>query len=233
MVRDQGPRLDKYLQSFDIPMEDYYFSKTSTPYNFFNADRRALYTDEMSARVDSELRDDPLAELWQKTEGQAFLNRMLYVDTKTWLPDDLLVKADKMTMAMSLELRVPLLDHRVLEFAARLPTRRKLRGFETKHLLKSALEAQVPEEIRKRKKTGFPVPYERWLAEASLGPIRDLLLDRVTIDRGYFQPETVATMLERHAMRRDLSKEIFSLVVLELWHRLFADDEPLSSVTLD
>jgi asparagine synthase (glutamine-hydrolysing) len=158
---------------------------------------------------------------------------MLYVDTKTWLPDDLLVKADKMTMAKSLELRVPFLDHRILEFAARLPTSRKLRGFQTKHLLKQALQAQVPEEIRKRKKTGFPVPYERWLADASLGSVRDLLLDEAAVGRGYFQRREIEALLDRNARQGDLPREIFGLVVLELWHRLFVDGSPLSSLALD
>lgn len=168
---------------------------------------------------------------WRTTEGQDVLNRMLYVDTMTWLPDDLLVKADKMTMAVSLELRVPLLDHRVLEFAARLPVSRKVRGFHTKHILKEALREQVPDQIRRRKKTGFPVPYERWLAEEALGWVRDLLLDETAIGRGYFEPSEVERMLQRHAERRDLSREVFGLIVLELWHRLFVDVSSLSSLT--
>jgi asparagine synthase (glutamine-hydrolysing) len=233
MVPGRGPRLDKYLRSFDLPLEDYYFSRSSTPYNYFNASRSALYTPEMSAQVASATRGDPLAKYWTTIEGQAVLNRMLYVDTKTWLPDDLLVKADKMTMAKSLELRVPFLDHRILEFAARLPTSRKLRGFQTKHLLKQALQAQVPEEIRKRKKTGFPVPYERWLADASLGSVRDLLLDEAAVGRGYFQRREIEALLDRNARQGDLPREIFGLVVLELWHRLFVDGSPLSSLALD
>jgi asparagine synthase (glutamine-hydrolysing) len=231
-VPDQGPRLDKYLRSFNVPLADYYYSRSATPYTYLNANRSELYSPEMSARVASESREDPLARLWATSAGHSVLNQMLYVDTKTWLPDDLLVKADKMTMARSLELRVPFLDHRVLEFAARLPTSRKLRGFETKHILKSALEAQVPKAIRKRKKTGFPVPYERWLAEVSQGSVRELLLDETAIGRGYFRRREVESMLQRNAEQRDLPREVFGLVVLELWHRLFVDGSPLSSLTL-
>lgn len=231
-VPDRGPRLDKYLRSFNVPLADYYYSRSATPYTYLNANRSELYSPEMSARVASESREDPLARLWATSAGHSVLNQMLYVDTKTWLPDDLLVKADKMTMARSLELRVPFLDHRVLEFAARLPTSRKLRGFETKHILKSALEAQVPKAIRKRKKTGFPVPYERWLAEVSQGSVRELLLDETAIGRGYFRRREVESMLQRNAEQRDLPREVFGLVVLELWHRLFVDGSPLSSLTL-
>ena len=87
-----------------------------------------------------------------------FLDKMLYVDTKSWLPDKLLVKADKMTMANSVELRVPFLDHKVLEFAATLPTNLKLRGFTTKFLARKALSSRVQTEILNRPKAGFPSP---------------------------------------------------------------------------
>jgi asparagine synthase (glutamine-hydrolysing) len=230
-VPDQGPRINKYLRSFDVPLPDYYFSRTATPYNYFNEHRDRLYTTEWAAMFDT-LPDDPLERFWNASEGQDLLNRMLYMDTKTWLPDDLLLKADKITMARSLELRVPLLDHRILEFAASLPTSRKLRGFETKHILKEALKAQVPVEIRKRKKAGFPVPFERWIAEASAGSVSELLLDPVAIDRGYFRKEEIESILRRNAERGDLGKEVFGLVVLELWHRLFVDGTPLSSLSL-
>lgn len=231
-VPSQGPRIDKYLRSFDIGLDEYYFSRSATPYRYFNQNKASLFTSDFAASVSDEVSLAPLAPIWKAAAGHGTLNQMLYVDTKTWLPDDLLVKADKMTMAVSLELRVPLLDHRVLEFAARLPPNLKLRGLETKHLLKKSLEAQVPQEIRRRKKAGFPVPFERWLSGASLGPVRDLLLDGAALNRGYFQRREVERMLQRNADDGDLSKEIFSLAVMELWHQLFVDAAPLSRVSL-
>jgi asparagine synthase (glutamine-hydrolysing) len=229
-VPDQGPRINKYLQSFDVPLHEYYLSRTATPYSYFNAHREELLSPDWAAVLGE--RNDALEKFWQASEGQDVLNRMLYVDTKSWLPDDLLLKADKITMAHSLELRVPLLDHRVLEFAASLPTSRKLKGLQTKYLLKEALRAQVPDEIRKRKKTGFPVPYERWIAEASGGSIRDLLLDDAALARGYFQRSHVEAMLKRNAEHGDVSREVFSLIVLELWHQIFVDDVAPSSLSL-
>ncbi len=118
--------------------------------------------------------------------GENTLDAMLYIDTKSWLPDDLLIKADKMTMANSLELRVPLLDHKVLEFAAALPTDLKVRGFTTKYLAKKALGSRVPKAILNRRKAGFPVPYESWLRKELRGWVHEVLLDRTTTDRGYF-----------------------------------------------
>jgi asparagine synthase (glutamine-hydrolysing) len=155
---------------------------------------------------------------------------MLYIDTKTWLPDDLLIKADKITMANSLELRVPLLDHRLLEFAASLPPHYKLNGFSLKYIWKKALSKRVPDRILKRKKAGFPVPYEFWLRNNFKDQIRDILTDRKTIERGYFQRAAVEKLINANTKSGSYSKEVFSLVALELWHRMFLDGE---SVTLN
>jgi asparagine synthase (glutamine-hydrolysing) len=143
------------------------------------------------------------------------------VDTKTWLPDDLLVKADKITMANSLELRVPLLDHKILEFAATLPTNFKVHGLTTKYIAKRALGEHIPVEIIERKKAGFPVPYENWLRTDLRDSIRDVLLDRETLSRGYFRKSAIETLLGDNLESGAHAKEIFSLLVLELWHRQF------------
>jgi asparagine synthase (glutamine-hydrolysing) len=150
---------------------------------------------------------------------------MLYVDTKTWLPDDLLVKADKMTMANSIELRVPLLDHKVLEFAASLPSNFKVRGFTTKYIAKKTLSGRVPREILDRKKTGFPVPYEKWLRHDRREWVHDILLGSAASARGYFQKSAVERMLSEDRRSGGYSKEIFDLLVLELWHREFLEKE--------
>ena len=150
---------------------------------------------------------------------------MLYVDTKTWLPDDLLIKADKITMANSVELRVPLLDHKILEFAASLPSDFKVHGMETKYIAKKCLSEQVPAEILNRKKAGFPVPYAEWLRTDLRSWTRDILLDRGTINRNYFQKSTVERLLHDNVESGSYPKEIFSLAVLELWHREFLDNK--------
>jgi asparagine synthase (glutamine-hydrolysing) len=153
---------------------------------------------------------------------------MLYVDTKTWLANDLLLKADKMTMANSIELRVPLLDHRVLEFAASLPGNFKVRNFTTKYIAKQALRSLVPSEILHRKKVGFPVPYSHWLRTELRSWIRDTLLDRETVARGYFKKGSIEQLISDNVESGGRSKELFSLVALELWHRQFLDGAGLS-----
>ena len=137
--------------------------------------------------IDREYTVEPVRKLFSTVKDQGILDQMLYIDTKTWLPDDLLIKADKMTMANSLELRVPLLDHRVLEFAASLPPHYKLKGFTLKYIWKKALSKRVPDRILKRKKAGFPVPYEFWLRNNFKDWFSGILTDRKTIERGYFR----------------------------------------------
>jgi len=165
---------------------------------------------------------DPTRQLLERLDSSERLTKMLYIDTKTWLPDDLLLKADKITMANSVELRVPLLDHMVLEFAAKLPSRFKVKGIRTKHILKETFQDLIPREIIERKKTGFPVPYERWLKNELHSYAKDILLDRETLARGYLEKRKVKDLFG-NARDGFPAKEIFSLIVLELWHRIFAD----------
>src|SRR5207237_3661816 len=119
---------------------------------------------------------DTYGGYYDRVRTAAALNRMLYVDTKTWLPDDLLIKADKMTMAASVELRVPFLDHRLVEFAARLPASCKLKGTEGKFLLKKVMESFLPRDIVYRSKAGFALPLPEWFREDLYGLAREVML---------------------------------------------------------
>jgi asparagine synthase (glutamine-hydrolysing) len=154
--------------------------------------------------------------------GASPLNRMLYADTKIWLPDDLLVKADKMTMATGLELRVPFLDHRLVEFAAGLPDRAKLNGSTGKAILRQEMRGRVPDAIIDRPKKGFPVPLASWLRGPLRRFLREQLLDRQSACSSYLEPTAVAQILEQHEQgRADRSGELWSLLVFEIWHRKF------------
>jgi asparagine synthase (glutamine-hydrolysing) len=218
--------LTKYGPLIDVKLEQYYLSRTALPRQFFNHNLSAFYSSDMTQRVSKDSSMEVARKYLSQGAGYGLLEKMLYVDTKTWLPDDLLIKADKMTMASSVELRVPFLDHKVLEFAARLPRNQKVRGLTTKYLAKIALTKRVPDEILYRRKAGFPVPYESWLRNNLRDWVRGILLDRETISRGYFQRSAIENLLERNRQGMGYSKEIFSLVVLELWHRTFVDQRP-------
>jgi asparagine synthase (glutamine-hydrolysing) len=218
-------RFSKYRPLMRERFPDYYYSRTSNPHSFTGNGLGKVYSADFARAVDRERSLEPVRRLQDHVRGQNTLDAMLYIDTKTWLPDDLLIKADKMTMANSIELRVPLLDHKVLEFAASLPPGLKLNGRNTKYILKKALSKKIPSEIRNRKKTGFPVPYESWLRNDLKDVIWDVLTDSKTISRGYFRKDAVERLLKANSNGTNYSKEIFSLLSLELWQRAFLEKE--------
>jgi asparagine synthase (glutamine-hydrolysing) len=213
----------KYGPRMGTRFEDYYLSRTSSPFEFLPKERFNLYSTAMAEAVDPERSLSVTRRYMSGADGYSTLNKMLYVDTNTWLPDELLVKADKMTMANSVELRVPLLDHEVLEFAAGMPRSAKVRRLTMKYAAKRALKGHVPQEILARRKAGFPVPYRAWLRKELRGWVSQIVLDRKSLSRGYFQSNAIEKVLNSNRNGADFSKEVFSLVVLELWHRAFVD----------
>ncbi len=219
-------RVGKYSGLVDLPMSEYYLSRTATPDSAMMRLKSSLYTEEFAESLRGEKSDLPTRSLFARLDGGSPLDSMLYVDTKTWLPDDLLVKADKMTMATSVELRVPLLDFQVLEFAASLPSAFKVRGWTTKRILKAALEDSVPHEIIGRKKTGFPVPYARWLRDNMRGFVGDTLHDQNVAIGSYFSKTKINELLQQHQRGNGRSKEVFCLLVLELLLKQLASASP-------
>jgi asparagine synthase (glutamine-hydrolysing) len=218
-------RVAKYAPLMNDLFPDYYYSCTSNPHRYTGNGLGKVYSADFARVVDRECSLEPIRQLQAHVRDHNTLNAMLYIDTKTWLPDELLIKADKMTMANSIELRVPMLDHKVLEFAASLPPSFKLNGFTPKYILKKALAQKIPKEIRNRKKAGFPVPYESWLRSDLKDMVWAVLTDRRTIERGYFRKEAVQGLLQANSNGANYSKEIFSLLTLELWQRTFLEGE--------
>ena len=169
--------------------------------------------------------DQSFGEYFQKAGNWPALSRLLYVDSKTWLVDDLLVKADKMTMAASVELRVPFLDHKVVEFAARLPDEFKLNGKSGKRILKKVAEKYLPGQIVHRTKQGFPLPVKRWMGGELYGDIRKLLLSDRVADLGLFHPPYLDRLLRQHQTGAgDHSRRIFSIMILIHWIKAFGID---------
>lgn len=161
-------------------------------------------------------------EKFRQTPGLPMLNRMLFVDTRLYLPSDMLVKVDRMSMANSLEARVPLLDHELIELAAKIPANQKLRRWDKKHMLKMAGSRTVPKRILSRKKQGFNVPVNVWLG----GELRELAMDTLSEknvrDMGLFRPAYVKRLLDEHlSMRKDNSFQLWGLITFFIWHDLF------------
>jgi asparagine synthase (glutamine-hydrolysing) len=157
-----------------------------------------------------------------KDEAAEHLDRLLWVDVASYLPYDLLVKMDIATMANSLEARSPFLDHKVMEFAARLPGRYKVRGMTLKYLLKKLAARLLPAEALKRRKMGFGVPVGAWMRKELRPLLEDVLLSPRAAGRGYFRPESVRKLARAHLEgARDYSFQLWALLWLELWHREF------------
>jgi len=156
------------------------------------------------------------------------LSSMLYLDTKIWLPDNLLMKGDKMTMAASLEARIPMLDDRLITYAASIPSSDKIKSLKPKYLLKQAFADFLPEPILTRKKMGFNVPTGAWFRGDQREVITNLLLSERIRSRGYFNAEYVERIVQDHLSgKTNYQAQIFTLASLELWFRVFIDTPEL------
>ncbi|HKV60695.1 MAG TPA: asparagine synthase (glutamine-hydrolyzing) [Candidatus Acidoferrum sp.] len=193
----------------------------------FNSElKQELLSREFRASWDGQDARAVFAENLARTDAREPLNRMLYLDTKLWLPDDLLARGDKTSMAASLEARVPLLDHKLVEFAATLPPNLKLRALARKYLLKKVSRAWLPPEIIDRKKKGFPVPFSLWFRKQANQFLRDALAPETVRRRGLFNPAVVERLLSEH--ERGFANHgslLYGLLVFELWQRQFMDSQ--------
>ena len=193
---------------------------------------RGLFTDsflQAAGRL-----PDPLLE-WQRlyddAPGHDRLSRLLYLDTKTYLVSDILTKVDRMSMATSLEVRVPMLDHKFVEWVTSLPVKWKLRGETRKHILKKLAERLgIPSPLLHRKKQGFQLPLVEWMRNDVKDQYLRVLLEPRTLQRGYFKPEAVRSLVNEHVSgRRNRSGLLWRMLVLELWHRNFMESPDRSA----
>jgi asparagine synthase (glutamine-hydrolysing) len=198
------------------------------------ADKKLLYTPELRSALASLNGCAATAFLSDHFERAAHLDPLAqqqYVDIKTYLVDDILTKVDRMSMATSLEVRVPLLDHRLVEFALGLPPHLKLHRGTTKLILREAMKGRLPEAVLDKPKEGFSIPLKHWLR----GPLQPLMADLLANDsilrRGYFAPQTVSVWMDEHLSgRANHSHRLWALMVLELWHRQVLDRRGVSSL---
>jgi asparagine synthase (glutamine-hydrolysing) len=168
---------------------------------------------------------------FDKLNGHStLLDRLLYADMKTYLVE-LLMKQDQMSMATSIESRVPFLDHKLVEFAAQLPDSWKLSGMTTKRVLRESMKGLLPESILNRPKMGFPVPFAAWTRGSWNSVAREVLLDRRARERGIIDPGAVERLLADHAAgRTNGGDRIWTLLNLELWYRTFVDKEGIQTL---
>ena len=192
--------------------------------NFYSAfsegDQAALLSDRVPTTPGVAYRQS--LAYWNKSRGD-ILSRLLYTDIKTYLVE-LLKKQDKMSMAASVESRVPFLDHCLVEFTAQIPASLKVRGLTSKYILKEAVRDLLPESILFRRKMGFPTPWSHWLAGSHLNEVENILLDPGSISRQLFRQEALRTLFAQHRARyRDHADRLWRLLNLEIWQRVFLD----------
>jgi asparagine synthase (glutamine-hydrolysing) len=200
--------------------------------NFFSAfsgtEQSGLLTSEFAQRYAPSTAYRNVLSYWDRSAkqgGDHMLQRLLYTDIKTYLVE-LLMKQDNMSMAASIESRVPFLDHVLVEFATRIPSEVQIQGLAGKRILKKAMEGLLPHEILYRPKLGFPTPWSGWLAGPRLETIREMLLEPRSLQRGYFRREAIERLFNEHrAKHRDNYDRIWRLLNLELWHRVCLEGE--------
>lgn len=184
--------------------------------------RRDVWNDLVTGELKRETADYDPADItrahYQNADTDDHLSRILYTDIKTYLPGDILVKVDRMSMANSLETRAPLLDYRVVELAAQIPAALKLHGKEKKYILKKAFERMLPNDILYRKKMGFSVPLAQWLRRELKPTVEQLLLSPNSGVANFFEPTGVRKLWQRHLAGDDqFTQELWSLLAFELW----------------
>ncbi len=216
-VRD----LKRFIQAASLPKVERYLRWVSV---FDTQGKQDLYSDEFQRETQNVSTANTLNPWFARANGSGIVDAALLTDIMTYLPNDLLVKVDIATMANSLEARSPFLDHHVMEFAASLPEKFKLRGLTSKYLLKRILKKLLPAENLDRRKMGFGVPIGPWLRTTLQPFLRETLLNEAALRRGLFKPEAVKQLVELHTRgERDHSHQLWTLLMLELWFQRFID----------
>ena len=196
--------------------------------------KRNLFTEAFRGRLGDHSSTDVMEGYFKRSEGLDPLSRLQYVDLVSYLPEDILMKVDRMSMANSLEVRAPLLDYRLVEFAGNLPTEWKIRKGSGKDFMKEAMAGIIPDEVLNRAKMGFGVPVGGWFRGKLQRLMEAVLFDKRTIERGYFDPAFLRKLWDKHlkgpAWQIDLSHLLWVLLVLELWHRIFVDRETIEEI---
>ena len=212
-----------YLYNIALDPIDRYLDSVSV---FTGLNKRSLYTRSFREQLGgSGQLESFFREFGACVKTKDPLDRLLYIDSKTYLPGDILAKVDRTSMAASLEARAPLLDHKLIDFVTRIPASLKMAGLETKYLFKRAVQDLIPDEILNRPKQGFGVPIQEWINRELRERIRETLKDQRARERGYVDPRYVDLLLDEHERgRRDHSAGLWALMMLELWLRNFVDN---------
>ena len=213
--------IKRFVRAAHLPLAERYGSYVST----LGRDlRHKLFTQDIAKEIDFDATDRLMGDYFSSDNAQAPMDRMLYQDIKTYLPDDILTLTDRIGMLHSQELRVPFTDHVLMEFCATIPAEMKLKGFQKKYLLKKAAGQNIPREVLNHRKQGFSSPMAQWLKE-DLATLREKLLSKKKIETGgIFNWEFVNNCIFEHLTRKELNdKNIFALIMFQKWQKNYSN----------
>lgn len=214
-------RIRRFMDGLVLPTKDRYLKWMGI---FDGNAKKDLYEDNFACNLKESGFLKFLDPFMPSGNNYHLLDKLLSIDVHNYLPDDLLVKVDIASMANSLEGRSPFLDHKVMEFAARLPVEYKLKGQTKKYILKKAIKGLIPHENIHRRKMGFGVPVGKWFRNELKDFLMENLLSQASLRRGYFKPEVIKNMVDNHTnAKKNYTFQLWSLLMLELWHQKFID----------
>ncbi|HEY7913720.1 MAG TPA: asparagine synthase (glutamine-hydrolyzing) [Blastocatellia bacterium] len=216
-----GRKLKRTFLCLEPEIEDIYFDNFSV---FSRRAQQRLLTTAARERMPGIDPYRTAIDYINASDAPSFLDQMLAADMKTYL-HELLMKQDQMSMAASIESRVPFLDHKLVEFAASLPTSMKLRGLQTKYILRRAMKGKLPAQVLSRKKMGFPVPVGKWLRSDFTHIIDEYVLSERARERGIFDHGYASELAARHKAGEDHTERLWALINFEIWQRRFFDNE--------
>jgi len=220
-----GGKLSRTFLSRESDIENLFFDNFGI---YPKAMQKNLFSNQTKAQIADENPYSYQNEWLEKTDAKDVLDKLLYADTKTYL-HELLMKQDQMSMAASIESRVPFLDHKLVEFTAKMPTKMKLRGKDTKWILREAMKGILPDEILTRSKMGFPVPIGNWFRNEYKHIVDEYVLSERAISRGIFNADFVREIVAKHNSGENHDERIWSLVNFEIWQRRFFDGETVEN----
>lgn len=224
-----GGKLSRTFLSREADIENLFFDNfgiypKAMQKNLFSKETKSHFADENPYYFQNQ---------WlEKTDAKEILDKLLYADTKTYL-HELLMKQDQMSMAASIESRVPFLDHKLVEFTAKMPIKMKLRGKDTKWILREAMKGILPDEILNRSKMGFPVPIGNWFRNEYKHIVDEYVLGERAISRGIFNADFVREIVAKHNAGENHDERIWSLVNFEIWQRRFFDGETVENKEIE
>jgi asparagine synthase (glutamine-hydrolysing) len=221
-ILPEGMKGRNFLRHLSLPNNERYVDSVSL---FQPQQKQNLFQDEAYQMLSTSDPGRIVNELLLKPSGN-WLSKLQFLDFRRYLPLDILTKVDRMSMACSLEVRPPLLDHKLVEFAATIPPELLLHNQEGKYIFRAAMKGILPEQILHRPKQGFAIPLGRWFRGKLDSFVRDLLLSQSSRNRGIFRPAYIEKLLSLHKKGRDMDLQLWTLISFELWCRKFLDREP-------